>query len=469
MSGSFTTLFDHQLAAFESAPAPTAQDRLDRLGRLRALLMHHRPAIRKALHADFRKPPQEVDATEIAPVVIEIDHAIRNLRDWMKPRSHRAPTFLAGTTWETRYEPVGPSLILAPWNYPITLTLGPLVHAIAAGCPVFVKPSEHTSATAALIQNMVSDLLGPEDAVVVQGGPDVAQRLLELPFRHVHFTGSPRVGRLVMQAAAAHPASVTLELGGKTPAVVDGTADLALAASRIVYGKFANAGQTCIAPDHVLVHRDVFTDFLGALVNEISTRYGETAKDRHATPDLARIVTPEHFERQVRLLDDATRLGARTAFGGGHDSADRYVEPTLLVNVPDDARVMQEEIFGPILPIVTYASFEGMLERIRSAQHPLSAYVFSKDDDLARALGARIRTGAICQNETLLHFVNPEVGFGGIGTSGIGRSHGHAGFQAFSNEQTLMRRRFGAGIVERLYPPYSSRTTKLVDWLMRLS
>jgi aldehyde dehydrogenase (NAD+) len=468
MPGSFTTLFDHQRAAFESTPAPVVQDRLDRLTRLRALLMHHRPAIRKALHADFRKPPQEVDATEIAPVTIEIDHALRNLHAWMKPRARRAPVFLAGTTWETRYEPLGPSLILAPWNYPITLTLGPLVHAIAAGCPVFLKPSEHTPATSALIQNMVSDLLGPEETVVVQGGPDVAQRLLELPFRHVHFTGSPRVGRLVMKAAAAHPASVTLELGGKTPAVVDRTADLALAASRIVYGKLANAGQTCIAPDHVLVHRDVYTDFLGALVNEISARYGETAQDRHATPDLARIVTMEHFERQVHLLDDATRRGARTAFGGGHDAADRYVEPTLLVDVPGEALVMQEEIFGPILPVVPYASFEGMLERIRAAHAPLSAYVFSNDNDFAATLSARIRTGAICHNETLLHFVNPEVGFGGMGASGIGRSHGHAGFLAFSNEQTVMRRRFGAAVIERLYPPYSGRTTKLVDWLMRL-
>lgn len=469
MATSFRTLFEHQRSAFESGPAVPPDERIRRLRRLRAALLEQRPAVREALYRDFRKPAHEVDATEVAPIVIEIDHAIRNVHDWVKPQRHSAPRFLPGTSWETRLEPRGPSLILAPWNYPINLTLGPLVHALAAGCPVFIKPSEHTPHASALVADMLGSLFAPEDVVVVQGDAETATGLLELPFRHVYFTGSPAVGRKVMAAAARHLASVTLELGGKSPAVVDETADLADAASKIVFGKFANAGQTCIAPDYLLVHESVHDALIAALIDEISSSYGDMPAARRASPDFARLVSHPHFDRMCAMLDHATTRGAHIAFGGTNAEEERFFEPTLLTNVPDDTTVLREEIFGPILPIIPYRSETDILSRIRMYEPPLSAYVFSKNDALADRVSALVRTGAVCQNETLLHFVNPEVSFGGMAASGVGRGHGHAGFLAFSNEQVVMRRRFGSAIIKQLHPPYGRKTSILVDWLMKLS
>ncbi len=468
MARSHSTLFNHQMAAFDSARAPDARARTGRLKALRQHILDNRKRIQAAIHEDFRKPRQEVDTTEILPLLLEIDHAVRRIHTWMKPVRRAAPLVLGGASWEVRREPKGPSLIISPWNYPITLSLGPLVHALAAGCPVFIKPSELTPATSSLVQNLTADLFGPEEVVTVLGGAETAQELLRLPFRHVFFTGSTRVGKLVMAAAAEHLASVTLELGGKSPAVVAKDADMEAAAERIAFGKWANAGQTCIAPDYILVHEEDRDALVAQLVDQISRRFGETAEERALTPDYARLISRGHTNRMQELIMDATRRGARLAFGGRIDTEERYAEPALLLDVTPDARIMQEEIFGPLLPVVTYRSESDIVAQIGALAPPLSIYVFSRSEDLARTLGERVRTGATSQNDTLVHFANPHVPFGGLASSGVGRTHGESGFLAFTNEQTAMRRRVGGRLGRLLAPPWTPRKTRLLEWLLRM-
>jgi len=467
MARSHHTLFQHQMAAFESAPAADARTRIHRLKALRRHVLAYRKRIQAAIHEDFRKPRQEVDTTEILPLLLEIDHAVGRIHQWMKPVRKPAPLVLGGATWEVHREPKGPSLIISPWNYPVTLSLGPLVHALAAGCPVFLKPSELTPATASLLQNLTADLFGPEELVTVLGDSKTAQELLRLPFRHVFFTGSPRVGRIVMAAAAEHLASVTLELGGKSPAVVAPDADIEVAAERIAFGKWSNAGQTCIAPDYVLVHEDVRDALVAQLVEQIARRFGETAAERAATPDYARLVSVPHGERLKEILVDATDSGARIALGGHYSAEERYMEPTLLVDVPPDARIMQEEIFGPVLPVLSWRRENEVVSQISALPPPLTTYVFSRRRALALSLGGRIRTGAICENDTLVHFANPHVPFGGLASSGVGRSHGEAGFMAFTNEQTVMRRRVGGRLGRLLAPPWTPFKSRLLEWVLR--
>lgn len=469
MSDSFRSLFDAQNERFLRDGPPGAHQRKDRLRQLGDELQSRREDLREALHADFRKPAPEVDATEITPVILEINTALRRLERWMKPRRLKSPFIMLGTRTEEHVEPRGVSLIISPWNYVVNLTLGPLVSAVAAGCPAILKPSEHTPHTSVLIDAIVASIFPKEEAAVVLGDASTAESLLNLPFRHVHFTGSTRVGRIVMRAAAKYPASVTLELGGKSPAYVDRTADIPGAAERIAYGKWTNAGQTCIAVDYVLVHEDVLSELTAELERAVDRMFGRTQDERQASPDYARLIHAEHYNRITDMLDEAARAGAEIAFGGRRDPDERYVEPTVLLEPPATTTIMREEIFGPVLPVLAVSGPEQAIESILDLDPPLSMYVFADDVELARSFSRRIRTGAVCLNETLLHFVHPGAGFGGFGPSGIGRAHGYDGFLSFSNRQIILERRWGGDFLKRLYPPYSDDTESWLRRLLRLS
>jgi len=469
VSDSFRSLFDAQNERFLRNGPQDPSERKERLRMLKKELLRRQTNVREALHADFRKPGHEVEATELAPVIVEINTALRNLERWMKPRRLSSPRFMLGTHTEERVEPRGVSCIISPWNYVVNLTLGPLVSAVAAGCPVMLKPSEHTPHTSVLLDSIVASVFPREEAVVVLGDASAAERLLELPFRHVHFTGSPRVGRLVMRAAATYPASVTLELGGKSPAYVDPSADIDEAADRIAFGKWTNAGQTCIAADYVLVDEAVRTQLTTELETSVGRMFGREPAERSSSPDYARLVHEEHFRRMSTMLDEAVDAGAEIAFGGRRDAGERYFEPTVVLDPPADSAIMREEIFGPVLPVVTVSGPDEAVEKILNLDPPLSMYVFGDDVELARSFSRRIRTGAVCMNETLLHFVHPEAGFGGFGPSGVGRAHGRDGFLSFSNRQTILERRWGGNLLKRLYPPYSDDTDTWVNRFIRLS
>jgi aldehyde dehydrogenase (NAD+) len=456
-----------QQAHAPAVRATTAAQRKRKLQRLCDGLRAYRSDLQAAVQEDFEKAPTEVDLTEVKPVLDEAQHAIDHLDDWMAPDSMDTPLLFTGTHSEVRYEPKGVALLLSPWNYPLTLTLGPLVAAMAAGNCAVLKPSGKTPHTNAVLKELLADLYEEREVALLPGAKDVAQALLDHPFDHVYFTGSPRVGRLVMKAAAEHLASVTLELGGKSPTIVDATADLDLAAERIVWSKFVNAGQTCIAPDYLLVEEGTHDALVECLVATVDRFYGVTAAQRKASSDYARLIDADHWDKVSALLDDAVAAGASVVTGGTTDADAQYVSPTILTDVAPDADLMQEEIFGPLLPVLSVSSLDEALQLIDDRPNPLSMYLFTERETTVDTVLERTSAGSTCINEGFLHFANPALPFGGAGHSGIGRGHGEAGFRAFSNERSVMRRRYGASLLRRFFPPYDTVTTGLTDRLLR--
>jgi aldehyde dehydrogenase (NAD+) len=358
-------------------------------------------------------------------------------------------------------EPRGTVLVIAPWNYPFGLIVNPLAAALAAGNCAVVKPSEKAPATAQLIGSMISDTFSEEDVAVVMGGPDVAARLLELPFDHFFFTGSATVGRKVMQAAANHLSTVTLELGGKTPAVVDESADIATAAERIAWGKFFNAGQTCLAPDYVLAHQSHAAQLVEALNTSIARFYGASEVDRRESLHFGRIVDAEHFDRLVDLVERSMAMGAVLEIGGKWDRDSRYVSPTVLSQVTGEMPVMQEEIFGPVLPVLTYDDRQDAIRLARCNGKPLGSYVFARDRRAAEYFVRAIPSGGTVVNNTLLHYASSDLPFGGVGASGLGSYHGYHGFLAMSHVRPVVQQREPA-LAKFLFPPYSGRVHALV-------
>jgi len=445
----------------------TAAQRVTKLARLRDALLARREAWYTAFEAALRKPPLEVDLTELLPVVDEARHAISHLARWMRPRRVSATLTTLGTTARILYQPRGRCLIIGPWNYPVNTLLGPLVSAIAAGNTVILKPSEFTPHVNAVVAELVAEVFEPAEVALVQGGVATAQQLLALPFDHVFFTGSPAIGKLVMSAAAQHLTSVTLELGGKSPTIVDETADLERAADLIVWGKFTNGGQTCVAPDHVLVHRSVRERFVQRCLDVIAARYGASDAAIAASPDLARMITTRHAERLGALIDDALAHGATRLAGGGYDAAARYVAPTLLGDVPPRARIAGEEIFGPVLPIEAYDTLDEVIDRINAAPKPLALYVFTRSKRMAERVLAQTSSGGVCVNHCVQQYAHAGLPFGGVNHSGIGSAHGEFGFKAFSHERAFL----ASGRVMALslfYPPYANWKAGLSRKLVRM-
>ena len=445
----------------------SAAQRKTKLQRLADALLDRREVFYDALDADFAKAPVEIDLTELKAITKEIEHAIAHLDDWMAPDRVRSPLLFAGSRSALHYEPKGTVLIMAPWNYPVNLTLGPLVSALAAGNCVVLKPSEHAPRTAAELQELIADLYDEREVRVVTGGPDVAEALTRQPFDHIYFTGSPTIGRRVMKAAAEHLASITLELGGKSPTVVDATANLEATAGRIAWAKYTNAGQTCIAPDYVLVEESVHDALVDQIVTHVRQFYGATAAAQRASTDYARLIHDQHYEHITNLLHGAVDAGTTVVQGGHHDADTNYVSPTVLTDVPLDCALMQEEIFGPLLPVLPYTTLDEALQVINNRPDPLSLYLFSERESTVETILSRTTAGSTCVNEALLHFVNPNLPFGGTGESGLGRGHGRRGFREFSNERSVLRRSHGSALLRPLYPPYDRLTTRVADWVLR--
>ena len=442
-------------------------ERKKRLVKLKDWIFYNRDRIKKAIYQDFRKPLLEVDATEIYPVLTEIRYTLSHLDHWAKPTKVDAPLTYLGTRSEIRYEPKGVCLIIAPWNFPFNLCIGPLISCLASGNTAILKPSEMTPFTSQLIKEMMAEIFEEELVTVVEGGPDVSTYLLTLPFDHIFFTGSPAVGKIVMMAAADHLASVTLELGGKSPTIIDASANLKDSAKRIAYGKFFNNGQTCIAPDYILIEEGVKESFLRELKKCVNELFGKDGSVDENSPYYARIVNARNFQRLNALLQDAIQKGATLELGGPVNPESRFIHPMILSNVSSDARMMDEEIFGPILPILTFQSAEEVVQIVNRRPKPLALYIFSANRRFREKILRETSAGGVCINDCIMQFAHPGLPFGGVSNSGIGKSHGRYGFLAFSNEKPVLKQKKGFASPYLLYPPYKPAMKKVVDILLR--
>ncbi len=368
---------------------------------------------------------------------------------------------LLGLRARITYQPKGVCLIIAPWNFPFLLAIGPLISAIAAGNVVIIKPSEMTPHTSELIVSLVTELFNKEEVAVVEGDYKIAEELLTLPFDHVFFTGSPANGQKVMRAAAEHLSSITLELGGKNAAIVDETADLKDAAEKIVWGKFLNGGQSCLSINYLYVHASRFDELLNHIKIILTSVYPPS------NSEMACIVNGAHFGRLNKAITDAVSKGA-TIFSGGTTNIDtRYIEPTILTNVTLDSIVMQEDIFGPVMPILKYEQIEEVITYINRNSKPLALYVFTRNNKFAERVFSETSSGSFAINETTIQFVHPKLPFGGNRASGLGRAHGHAGFLAFSDERPVVRQRRGLTTIKLVYPPYTNFVKRLIDFMIR--
>lgn len=455
----------NHMTALRSEPLKQRKERIRRLGQW---IKSSRHLIHQALYADLHKPSAEADATEIVPALTEVQHSLAHLDQWTRPRKVDAPFTMLGTRSVIQYEPKGVCLIISPWNYPFNLSVGPLISALAAGNTVILKPSEFAPNTASLIRRMIEDLFPANEVAVFEGGPEVSQKLLALPFDHIFFTGSPAVGKIVMKAAAEHLASVTLELGGKSPAIVTPSARIKMAARRIAVAKFVNNGQTCLAPDYVLVHESCKKELIECLRTEVLKLFTEKGESLEDSPHYARIVNQRHFERLQHLVEDAISRGAKLELSGPVNPSQRFMHPVILADVPDDALIMQEEIFGPVLPVRTYALLDEALDLINRKPKPLALYLFGADKSAEKRIISETSSGAVCVNDCAIHFLHINLPFGGVNHSGIGKAHGFYGFQAFSNEKPVLVQRKGFTAVSMFYPPYTKRVKQLTDWLIRL-
>ncbi|NJM96795.1 MAG: aldehyde dehydrogenase [Phormidesmis sp. RL_2_1] len=422
-----------------------------------------------ALKADLGKCETETYVSELALVIHEIKFALKHLSAWCRPRSQHIPIPFQPARGRVGPEPLGVVLIISPWNYPFQLALGPLVSAIAAGNCAIIKPSEMAPQTSKLLAKLIANTFPRGYVNLLEGGVETAQALLAEPFDHIFFTGSPAIGKVVMRAAAAHLTPVTLELGGKNPCIVTEKADVAVAARRIVWGKCFNAGQTCVAPDYLLVQAKVKDQLLAAIARTSTEFFGE---DMASSPDYGRIVSDRHFQRLQRLIAEAAASGKQAVdgqavggqvLGGQCDAASRYMALTLIEQVPESAAIMQEEIFGPILPVLTYEDLADAIAFIKQRPKPLAIYLFSTDAAQQRAVETQTSSGGLCFNETISHYAMTGLPFGGVGNSGMGKAHGKAGFDTFSHYKSIVQKANWLDLALR-YPPYKRK----LPWLKKL-
>ena len=455
------TIVDELRTAFETRVTRPIAWREQQLRALFALHEENEQSIMNALEADLRKPALEAYATELGFVKGEIAHTLAHLPKWMRPEKVRTPIKAQLLNFRAKSrihrEPVGVVLIIGPWNYPFQLLLAPLIGALAAGNCAILKPSEITPRCSAVVAELIPRYLDPDGVRVIEGGVAETTALLEQKFDHIFFTGSTTVGRVVAQAAAQHLTPVTLELGGKSPCIVDREVDLEVAARRIVWGKFFNAGQTCVSPDYVLVDKQLESTLLEALTRTIHEFYGD---DPQNSPDLARIVSVRHQERLIEFFKDGD-----VVVGGTADGADRYVAPTVLKNVSLDAPVMSDEIFGPILPVIPVDDMDEAIRFVNARPKPLALYVFSRDSFAARKVLDNTSSGGACVNDTISHLMDPNLPFGGVGDSGMGAYHGRYSFEVFSHRKSVLDRATWIDLKLR-YPPFGGSALGLIRRLL---
>ncbi|MBX3709186.1 MAG: aldehyde dehydrogenase [Gammaproteobacteria bacterium] len=450
-------MLDKQRQFFASGSTLPIKFRIEQLNKLKILLQQHESEITEALKKDLNKIEMEAVVTEIIFVAKEIEFIIKNLPKWAKPTKVSSPFPLC---WPGRsaihYEPYGSVLIIGPWNYPFMLVMSPLVGAICAGNCAVVKPSEIASYTQDVLTKLINNYFSPEYIVAIKGGHQEVSQLLKEKFDYIFYTGGTQVGKIIMQAAAEQLTPVTLELGGKSPCIVDETIDFSFAARRIMWAKLLNAGQTCLAPDYILVHQTC----KAALIKELkvaATLFYSDDPANHAS--YGRIINKKHFERIIKLMQKGNIL-----LGGKANETDLYISPTLIDGVDWSDSIMQEEIFGPILPILTYENMDEVIQTINTHPKPLSLYLFTKNKNTEHSILNRVTFGGGCINDCLLHIVNYHLPFGGVGASGIGAYHGKYSFETFSHRKSIYKKRFLLDFSIQ-YPPYTE--TKLT-WFKRL-
>ena len=438
-------------------------ERADRLRRMLAAVLAHKKRFYEAAYTELKACDLDV-AAQLVMLKSEVDFAAKNIGRWMKPHKIKNSAATFGKRCYILYEPKGVVLNLSTWNAPICIGLVPAVAAIAAGNAFALKPSELAPHSAALLGEVMGAEFPDHEFAVFEGGPEVAQSLLALPFNHVYYTGGQRVGRLVMKAAAEHFAGVTLEMGGKNPAIVDASAAIDNAAKKIAWGRIANAGQICVAPDYVLAHESVFEPCVAALVKAIDAMYNADGSGFEYSPELLRIVNDQHFARVTRLLQDAREKGATVVCGGETRAEDRFVAPTVLTRVTEEMLVMQEEIFAPILPVIPFRKREEALAIIDRRTKPLSLYIYAKDRTAIDYFLARTTSGSTVVNHNLIQSgTNPRLPFGGVNHSGMGRIGGEQGFMEFSNARSVVEQPLGLLDLTFNLPPYSKTYRKLIE------
>ncbi len=442
---------------FGSGVTRPAAWRRGQLGALLRLLREREEELTRALEQDLGKGSTEAFLSEIAVVRAEAGYALKHLDRWMAPERITVPGGLRPARAWTQARPLGTVLIIGPWNYPLQLVLAPLVGALAAGNTAVLKPSELAASTSRVLARLIPQYLDPEAVAVVEGGVEASTDLLAQPFDHVFYTGGERVGKIVMKAAAEHLTPVTLELGGKSPAVVVG-GDLRTAARRIAYGKFMNAAQTCVAPDYVLTTPDAAPVLADALADAVREFYGS---DPRASVDYGRIINDHHFDRLVGLLADGTVVS-----GGRHERAERYLEPTVLRDVDPASALMQEEIFGPLLPVLEVQDLDEAIGFIGARPHPLAAYLFSDRDEDLRAFTEGVQAGGLAHNVCTIQLAVPGLPFGGVGASGTGSYHGRQSFETFSHLQPVFSKPAGVDTLRLAYPPFGPIKRSLLRRLL---
>jgi aldehyde dehydrogenase (NAD+) len=464
MTNPFQEIRNNQQFYFENTLRKTSLfERKQKLRKVKKWIKANESQIIKALYDDFKKSPEEVRISDIRPVISEINDALKNLRDWAAPQRVKSPLYLLGSKSHIILQPKGLNLIIAPWNFPFNLTIAPMVSAIAAGNCVVLKPSELTPNCEQLIVRIVAELFPPEEITVITGGVEETTQLLELKWDHIFFTGSPQVGKIVMKAASNHLTPVTLELGGKNPVIVDATANLKDTAQKLIWGKLLNNGQSCVSPNYVLVHAKVKAKLIVELKKAFAKMYGQTKEEIESNNALTRVVNNRHFKRITSLIDNSIKQGADVVIGNHTNSDDNYISPTILDNITTNSAIFKDEIFGPVLPLMEFQLIDEAISIINREEAPLALYIFSSSRKNTKNIINNTSAGTTAINETTIQFIHGHLPFGGNGHSGIGRSHGKYGFNAFSNERAILKQRRGFTTIKLIYP----RTNKFKRFIVR--
>ncbi|NNF15209.1 MAG: coniferyl aldehyde dehydrogenase [Gammaproteobacteria bacterium] len=462
-----STVLAKQRAAFMEAPMPSLEQRLGQIDKFREMLISHTDRMAEAAARDFgNRHKQETTSAEFTVLLQSIRYIKKNLRKWMKPSRRASGLLLADVKARVHYQPLGVVGVLSPWNYPFQLALRPMLFALAAGNRVMIKPSEHTPHSSAALAELIGDAFAPEQVAVVTGDAQAAADFSALPFDHLIFTGSSHIAKFVLQAAAAHLTPVTLELGGKSPALIGPDCNLEMAAKRIAFGKALNAGQTCVAPDYILLPQGMQQEFIKQFGRAIEQMYPDIATN----PDYTTIINDRQFARLQGLREDARSKGAgiiEVNPGDKQPVADsRRMVPTLVTEVSDDMQIMQEEIFGPLLPIVTYSTFDEALDYIKARPRPLALKLFEDDRAVRQRVLEQTHSGGVCINDTLFHVAVEDMPFGGIGPSGTGTYNSAEGFYRLSHAKSVLIRPSWINLAESIFPPYGK---KLQEFLNRIS
>lgn len=450
-------LFESQREFFYSNSTRDICFRIDVLKKLRKEILQYEKEIEEALYLDLHKSPTESYITEIGFVLSEINLSIKKLKSWSKPKKVSSSIACFPSRARIISEPYGVCLIISPWNYPFQLLISPLIGAISAGNCAIIKPSEYSPNTSQIIKKITDKIFKAEYIFMALGEKQVSQELLELSFDYIFFTGSSNLGKIVMEKASKHLTPVTLELGGKSPCIVDKDANIEIAAKRIAFGKFLNAGQTCIAPDHLFIHKDIKERFVEELIKAIKQFYTE---DIISSKDYGRIINEIHFDRLVSTLIDG-----KIIFGGNINREEKYISPTLIENINQSSDLLSQEIFGPILPIISFEDINEIVEDIRRKPKPLSLYVFSKSKHTQENIISKISSGGVCINDTIMHIVPEGLPFGGVGNSGIGSYQGKKSFETFSHQRSVLYRKTWLDIALR-YPPFTENKKQIVKKIM---